>query len=82
MTHHPCEGLSPTHHEVFEACAIGLVAPCSTWSIYKTLAARDKYSRGDNSWTHALLRLANEKKLPRARLLDASLDALKLGFDS
>src|SRR5262249_1057439 len=45
-----------------------------------TLAARDKYSPGDNTWTYALLRLANEEKLPRARLLDASLDALKRDF--
>jgi hypothetical protein len=50
MTHHPCEGLSPTHHEVFEACAIGLVAPCSTWSIYKTLAARGLVMLEDGRW--------------------------------
>ena len=30
-----------------------------------TLAARDKYSHGDNRWTYALLRLAREHKLAR-----------------
>jgi hypothetical protein len=44
------------------------------------LASRDKYSRGENHWTYALVRLAQEKKLSRARLLDASLDALQRDF--
>jgi hypothetical protein len=44
------------------------------------LASRDKYSRGDNHWSYALLRLAQEQKLSRARLLDASLDALQRDF--
>jgi len=44
------------------------------------LASRDKYSRADNHWTYALVRLAREEKLPRARLLDASLDALQRDF--
>jgi Family of unknown function (DUF6493) len=44
------------------------------------LASRDKYSRADNQWTYALVRLAQEKKLSRARLLDASLAALQLDF--
>lgn len=45
-----------------------------------TLAARDKYSRAENHWTYALVRLAQEKTLSRARLLDASLDALQKDF--
>ena len=44
------------------------------------LASRDKYSRADNHWTYALVRLAQEQKLSRARLLDASLDALQRDF--
>jgi hypothetical protein len=44
------------------------------------LASRDKYSRGDNHWTYALVRLAREKRLSRARLLDASLDSLQRDF--
>jgi hypothetical protein len=45
-----------------------------------TLAARDKYSRQDNTWTAALLRLCQDGRLSRARLLDASLDALQRDF--
>ena len=44
------------------------------------LASRDKFSRADNHWTYALVRLAKEKKLPRARLLDASLNTLQRDF--
>jgi hypothetical protein len=44
------------------------------------LASRDKYSRGDNHWSYALIRLAKEKKLSRSRLLDASLDTLQRDF--
>jgi hypothetical protein len=44
------------------------------------LASRDKYSRGDNHWTYALVRLAREKQLARARLLDTSLDSLQRDF--
>jgi Family of unknown function (DUF6493) len=44
------------------------------------LAARDKYSRADNHWTYALVRLAKENKLSRARLLDASLNTLQRDF--
>ncbi|MGV3721911.1 MAG: DUF6493 family protein, partial [Actinomycetota bacterium] len=45
-----------------------------------SLAARDKYSRGDYSWGHALKTLAEEGLLDRQRLLDASLDALQRDF--
>lgn len=44
------------------------------------LASRDKYSRHENHWTYALVRLAQEKKLSRVRLLDASLDTLQRDF--
>jgi hypothetical protein len=46
----------------------------------RTLAARDKYSRGDNTWTAALLRLSEEKRIPRAKLLDCSLSVLERDF--
>src|SRR5262249_53114247 len=46
----------------------------------RTLAARDKYSREDNTWTVALLRLAEEKRISRDRLLDCTLSALVRDF--
>jgi hypothetical protein len=46
-----------------------------------SLAGRDKYQKGpENTWSYALLRLVKERKLPRKRLLDASLDALARDF--
>ncbi len=46
-----------------------------------SLAVRDSHAQQpDLYWSHALLRLAKEKKLPRKRLLDASLDALARDF--
>jgi len=45
-----------------------------------SLAARDKYARGDYSWGYALKTLADEGLLDRSRLLDASLGALDRDF--
>jgi hypothetical protein len=45
-----------------------------------SLAAHDKYCRPENTWATALIELAAEGKLSRARLLDASLDALERDF--
>jgi hypothetical protein len=45
-----------------------------------SLAARDKYCRPEATWEVALVQLAQEGKLSRARLLDASLDALARDF--
>jgi hypothetical protein len=45
-----------------------------------SLAAHDKYTRDDHSWAHALRALMAEGKLPRGRLLDASLAALERDF--
>lgn len=45
-----------------------------------SLAARDKYSRAENTWSAALRTLAEEGALDRDRLLDASLDALQRDF--
>jgi hypothetical protein len=45
-----------------------------------SLAAYDKYTPPESTWETALVRLAQEGKLPRARLLDASLDALSRDF--
>jgi hypothetical protein len=46
----------------------------------QSLAAHDKYSRPDLTWSAALLALSESGALPRARLLDASLDALGRDF--
>ena len=40
----------------------------------------DRGTRGDNRWLYALTRLADEGRLDRQRLLDASLDALMRDF--
>src|SRR5262249_10185162 len=45
-----------------------------------SLAARDKYSSAENTWETGLVELAAQGKLPRARLLDASLDALERDY--
>lgn len=44
-----------------------------------TLANVDRWE--DSNWSGALVTLSKEGKLPRAKLLDASLDALELGFN-
>ncbi|MCC2668283.1 MAG: hypothetical protein K0Q72_754 [Armatimonadetes bacterium] len=45
-----------------------------------SLSARDKFNRGEGSWSHALRTLSAEGRLSRERLLDASLDALQRDF--
>jgi hypothetical protein len=45
-----------------------------------SLAAHDKYCREGMSWEKALCSLSSAKKLPRQRLLDASLSALERDF--
>lgn len=45
-----------------------------------SLAAVDKYSAPNQSWTEALCELAQEGQIDRQRLLDASLSALSRGF--
>ena len=45
-----------------------------------SLAAHDKYSLKAQTWSTALEKLSVEGKLPRARLLDASLAALRRDF--
>ncbi len=45
-----------------------------------SLAARDKYSRDEMTWSASLLELAREGRLDRGRLLDASLEALERDF--
>jgi hypothetical protein len=44
------------------------------------LASADKFALPDHRWDAALLRLCTEGRIPRARLLDASLDALSRDF--
>jgi len=45
-----------------------------------SLAAQDKYSPPGQSWESTLCELAREKAISRARLLDASLEALQRDF--
>ena len=45
-----------------------------------SLAAHDKYSHETRTWEAALRRLAEEGRLDRSRLLDASLEALSRDF--
>jgi hypothetical protein len=45
-----------------------------------SLAARDKYTREEDTWETALVELAKQGKLDRGRLLDASLDTLGRDF--
>lgn len=45
-----------------------------------SLAAHDKFTHPDLQWQTILVRLCDEGYLPRARLLDASLEALSRGF--
>lgn len=45
-----------------------------------SLAARDKYSSGERTWSHALQTLSREGQLCRQRLLDESLGALERDF--
>ena len=45
-----------------------------------SLAAHDKYCPADGNWERAIVTFAAEGKLPRGRLLDASLDALERDF--
>ncbi len=45
-----------------------------------SLAARDKYTQRSHSWTEAFLRQLTAGKLPRARLIDATLDSLERDF--
>jgi hypothetical protein len=84
-------GLSPyyeTNRTIYEALvADNELLKEDIWRIFEiegdkdlTLAARDKYSRQGNTWTAALLQLCQEGRLSRARLLDASLDALQRDF--
>jgi len=45
-----------------------------------SLAAMDKYTSTDRRWSVVLAELAAQGKIPRERLLDASLDALERDF--
>jgi hypothetical protein len=45
-----------------------------------SLAARDKYSSGERTWSYALQTLCREEQLCRQRLLDESLGALERDF--
>ena len=51
-----------------------------TWSLRDPDDPTKGYTSGENRWLHALVRLADEQRLDRERLLDASLDALLRDF--
>lgn len=74
--HEPLENLVRREPEVLEY---------EIWRIFEvegdqraSLALVDKYSAG--GWAKGLVELAEKGHVPRARLLDASLDALERGF--
>jgi Family of unknown function (DUF6493) len=89
-------GAGPNWHEQLESVYEGLLADPEllddVWSIFDHELGADlantntwnyspgESSRGENRWLYALTRLAEEGKLDRARLLDASLDALMRDF--
>jgi hypothetical protein len=89
-------GAGPNWHERLESVYEGLLADPElldeVWSIFEYELGADlantktwsypggEYTRGDNRWIYALTRLADERKVDRGRLLDASLDALMRDF--
>jgi hypothetical protein len=81
-------GLQRRDREVYAALKAdpGLLGD-EVWRLFEvegggdtSLAAHDKYTGERQGWTWALLQLSGEGVLPRARLLDASLDALRRDF--
>jgi hypothetical protein len=64
--------------QVFEVDVGSELSNTATWE--PPMAPGQPGSRGENRWHYALTRLADEGRLDRARLLDASLDALLRDF--
>lgn len=65
---------------VFEVDVGGELANTNTWEPKSDGKTWEGSTRGDNRWLYALTRLADEGRLDRQRLLDASLDALMRDF--
>jgi Family of unknown function (DUF6493) len=66
--------------QLFEIDAGAELSRSATWGLKDADNLASGYARGDNRWIYALARLAEEGRLDRARLLDASLDALTRDF--
>jgi hypothetical protein len=66
--------------QLFEVDLGAELSNANTWQPKEDGKTWEGYSRGDNRWIYALARLADERRLDRERLLDASLDALVRDF--
>jgi hypothetical protein len=66
--------------QLFEIDAGSELANAVTWAQKEPGKPAEGWTRGDNRWINALTRLAEEGRLDRSRLLDASLDALMRDF--
>src|SRR6266851_4448567 len=79
-------GRHTTIYDDLKADSTGLLEH-EVWRLFETegggeasLATHDKYSPDARTWSSALARLCADGKLPRGRLLDASLAALRRDF--
>jgi len=79
-------GRHPTIYDDLKADSTGLLEE-EVWRLFETegageasLATHDKYSPDARNWSAAFARLCAEGQLPRGRLLDASLAALRRDF--
>jgi hypothetical protein len=66
--------------QLFEVDVGAELANANTWQQKDEGKPHEGYTRGDNRWLYALSRLADEQRLDRGRLLDASVDALMRDF--
>ena len=66
--------------QLFEIDVSSELAGATTWEPRDPNVPSEGISRGDNRWLYAFVRLADEGRLDRERLLDASLDALMRDF--
>ena len=65
---------------IFEVEVGAELANAQVWSYKEANDPTKGYERHGNRWTYALVRVAADDRLHRARLLDASLDALSRDF--
>jgi Family of unknown function (DUF6493) len=66
--------------QLFDVDVGSELSHANTWRQKVEGEPREGYTRSDNLWLYALTRLADEGRLDRQRLLDASLDALMRDF--
>jgi hypothetical protein len=67
-------------HEVWRLFEVDAGSELGNANSWRQASAAGGYTRGENRWLYALTRLADEGRLDRQRLLDASLDALMQDF--